>query len=132
MGVPVLHDRVTYSTFWFVVDKVRRKLHNWEAKKLSTTGGISLAQSVLLAIPNFFLQTMMIPKEVCAEIEKIVRQFIWSRGNGCSKMALVRWESICQPRSRGGLGLQHIHDQNSSFLMKLGFHLTSNSDAFVG
>lgn len=76
MGIPFLHDRVTTSKFSFVVNKVRRKLSNWEAKKLSTVGRITLAQSVLLAIPSYFMQTMLISKGVCVEIEKIVRQFI--------------------------------------------------------
>lgn len=48
LGVPLLHDRVTKSTLNFVVDKVRSKLHNWEARKFSFAGRITLAQSVLL------------------------------------------------------------------------------------
>lgn len=72
MGVSLLHERVTTSTFSFMVNKVRQKLNNWEARKLSITGRITLAQSVLLAILNFFVQTMMIPKRVCLEIEKVV------------------------------------------------------------
>ncbi|KAA3487439.1 reverse transcriptase [Gossypium australe] len=35
LGVPLLHYRVTKSTFSFVVDKVRRKLNSWDVRKLS-------------------------------------------------------------------------------------------------
>ncbi|KAA3473449.1 Non-LTR retroelement reverse transcriptase [Gossypium australe] len=38
-------------------------------------------------------------------------------------MALVGWDTICQPRARGGLGLRQLNDQNSSFFMKIGFSL---------
>ncbi|KAA3487080.1 reverse transcriptase [Gossypium australe] len=58
-----------------------------------------LAQSVLLSIPNYFMQTMMIPKGICEEIESLVRQFIWGSSNGKRKLALVNWESVCQPHS---------------------------------
>ncbi|KAA3471076.1 (+)-neomenthol dehydrogenase-like [Gossypium australe] len=70
-----------------------------------------LAQSILLPIPNYFMQSMLILKGVCAEIKHMVKQFIW----GCS--------------GRHGLGLRHLHDQNTSFLMKIGFNLLTKDSA---
>ncbi|KAA3485359.1 Retrovirus-related Pol polyprotein LINE-1 [Gossypium australe] len=127
-GVPILHDRVTKNTLNFVVNKVRRNLQSWDAKKLSFAGRITLAQLVLLSIPNYFMQSLMIPKSVCVDIERLVRQFIWGCTEGNSKMALVGWESICQPMARGGLGFRHLNDQNSLFFMKIGFSLVSKCD----
>ncbi|KAA3480824.1 Retrovirus-related Pol polyprotein LINE-1 [Gossypium australe] len=63
------------------------------------------------------------------EIERIARQFIWGRSVGNPKLALVGWESICQPRTCGGLGIRHLQDHNNSFLMKIGFNLVSQKDA---
>ncbi|KAA3460942.1 (+)-neomenthol dehydrogenase-like [Gossypium australe] len=74
------------------------------------------------------MQSMLIPKGVCANIERLVRQFIWGCANGQPKMSLV-WDSICQPRFRGGLGLRHLSDQNMDFLMNIGFSLVSKSNA---
>ncbi|KAA3453051.1 Retrovirus-related Pol polyprotein LINE-1 [Gossypium australe] len=95
LGVPLLHDRVTKNTLNFIVDKIRRNLNSWDARKLSFAGRIMLAQSVLLSIPTYFMQTMMIPKRVCDAIERL-------------------------PRARGGLGLRQLNDQNSYFFMKIG------------
>ncbi|KAH1097425.1 hypothetical protein J1N35_014346 [Gossypium stocksii] len=92
-------------------------------------GRITLAQSVLLSIPNYFMQSLMIPRGVCLEIERLARQFIWGCKDGHSKVSLVGWDSICQPWARGGLGLTHLDKQNKSFLMKIGFSLVSKSDA---
>ncbi|KAA3486170.1 reverse transcriptase [Gossypium australe] len=128
LGVPLLHDRVTKSTLNFVIDKVRSKLQNWDARKLSLAGRITLAQSVLLAIPSYFMQSLVIPKGVCDEIERIARQFIWGSSTSKSKPALVGWESICQPKTCGGLGFRYLHDHNTSFLMKIGFNLVSRKD----
>ncbi|XP_012487975.1 uncharacterized protein LOC105801186 [Gossypium raimondii] len=130
LGVPLLHERITKSTLSFIVDKVRKKLQSWDARKLSIAGRITLAQSILLSIPNYFMQSLMIPKGVSADIERLVRQFIWGNTDGQPKMSLVGWNSICQPRSRGGLGFRHLEDQNSSFLMKIGFNLASKSNVF--
>ncbi|KAA3467965.1 LINE-1 reverse transcriptase isogeny [Gossypium australe] len=128
-GVPLLHERVTSSMLGFIVEKVRRKLQNWDARKLSIVGRITLAKSVLLSIPNYFMQSLMILKGVCFDIEKFVRQFIWGSTEGPTKMSLVKWDSICQPRARGGLGFRHLSDQNTSFLMKIEFSLASKSNA---
>lgn len=76
------------------------------------------------------MQSLMIPKGVCADIERLVRQFIWGCTEGQFKMALVGWDAICQPRARGGLGFRHLNDQNLSFLMKIGFSLVSKCDVF--
>ncbi|KAH1091625.1 hypothetical protein J1N35_018882 [Gossypium stocksii] len=70
-------------------------------------------------------ESLMIPKEVCDEIERIAREFNWGSAGGHLKMSLVGWNSICQPRARCGLGFRHLSDQNSSFLMKIGFNLVS-------
>ncbi|KAA3462098.1 Retrovirus-related Pol polyprotein LINE-1 [Gossypium australe] len=63
---------------------------------LSIAGRITLAQSVLFSTPNYFMQSLIISKD------------------GYPKMSLVGWESICQPRARGGLSFRHLNDQNSS------------------
>ncbi|MBA0754873.1 hypothetical protein Gogos_021706 [Gossypium gossypioides] len=75
------------------------------------------------------MQSLMIPKGVSADIERLVRQFIWGSSDGHSKLSLVGWNSIYQPRTRGGLGFRHLEYQNSSFLMKIGFNLVSRSNA---
>lgn len=87
------------------------------------------AQLVLLSIPNYFMQSLMILKGVSADIERFVRQFILGSFDGHPKMSLVGWNSICQPRTRGGLGFKHLEDQNLSFFMKIGFNLVTKSNA---
>lgn len=55
LEVPLFHQRVTNSTLQFVVEKVHEKLQSWDAKKLSIARRITLAQSVLLSIPSYFM-----------------------------------------------------------------------------
>lgn len=109
---------------------MRSKLQSWEAKKLSLPGRITLAQSVFLAIPSYFMQSMMISRKTRDEIESLVKQFIWGSSERTKNMSLVGWDSICQPKMCGGLGMRKLRDQNISFLMKLGFKLVSDKEAF--
>lgn len=131
LGLPLFHRRVTKSTFSFFVDKVRRKLSNWNASSLSLVGRITLAQSVLLSIPNFFMQTIKIPLGICDEIEKITRAFIWGCTSSNKKVPLVKWKDCCQPLANGGIGLRRLREQNGSFFffVKLGFNLLTNKNS---
>ncbi|KAH1107948.1 hypothetical protein J1N35_011716 [Gossypium stocksii] len=104
----------------------------WDVRQLSLAGRITLAQAVLLSIPSYFMQSMLIPKGLCDEIESMVRQFIWGSTSGNKKIALVSWDLMCQPKSYGGLDLRTFRDHNTSFIMKLGFKLvTDNSSLWV-
>lgn len=55
LGVPLLHEKISNSTLHFVVDKIRNKLNRWDARKLSIAGKATLAQTVPLSIPNYFM-----------------------------------------------------------------------------
>ncbi|XP_016743202.1 uncharacterized protein [Gossypium hirsutum] len=74
-------------------------------------------------------KTMMLPKGLYDETERIVRKFVWVSTNGNIKVALVTWDSVCQPKSYGGLGLKQLKDHNTSFMMKMGFDIISNINA---
>ncbi|XP_017632558.1 uncharacterized protein LOC108475063 [Gossypium arboreum] len=123
LEVSLFHIRVTKSILDFLVEKVRNRLSSWDAKSLSFAGRVTLAQSVLLAIPSYFMQSSLVPKGVCDTIEGLIRQFIWRATESKRKIALVKWENLCQPKDNGGLGFRRLSDQNSAFMMKLGYNL---------
>lgn len=121
LGVSLFHKRTKKCTFQFIVDKVQRKLKGYDAKLLSLARRRMLAKSVLLTIPEYFMQAAMIPIDICERIEQIVRRFLWGGSNEVSKMTVVNWETCCQPLLKGGLGLRRLLPQSMSFLMKLAF-----------
>lgn len=99
MGVPLFHTRTTRSTFQFIVDKIQSKLNGYDAKLLSLAGKITLAKSVLLMVPGYFMQSTMILISVFECIEKIVRCFIWGSSDTGNKISLVKWD-VCLPLVR--------------------------------
>lgn len=48
-------------------------------------GRLTLAQSVLLFISIYLIQSMMVLKGICDSIEEIARQFIWGALEGKMK-----------------------------------------------
>lgn len=105
LGVLLFHQRVINSTLSFVVEKVHGKLQSWDAKKLSTSEHVTLAQLFLLAIPNYFMQSMMILRKVRDDIERV-----WLNSSfGVLRMAEGKcrlWDGIpfANQRSMGALG----------------------------
>lgn len=71
LGVPLLNSRVTKHTFQYIIDRMKRKLATWEVVNLSLAGRITLAQFVLATIPSYIMQSVLLPKSVCEEIDKL-------------------------------------------------------------
>ncbi|KAA3486518.1 Retrovirus-related Pol polyprotein LINE-1 [Gossypium australe] len=129
LGVPLFHRRVTNSILHFLVERVRSRLSNWDAKRLSFVGRVTLAHSVLLSIPSYFMQSTLVPKGICNSIEELMRQFIWGAADGKRKMALVGWDDICQPKVHDGLDLRCLEDKNKAFILKIGYNLITKTEA---
>lgn len=46
-------------------------------------------------------------------------------------MGLVSKDLVCQPRDHGGLGLRHLRDHNTFFMMKTSFNITTNTNVLL-
>ncbi|CAN1130300.1 Putative ribonuclease H protein At1g65750 [Linum perenne] len=119
LGVPLLHGRVTRSTFDFILTRMDNKLAGWKANNLSLAGRVTLASSVLNAIPSFVMQTALLPAYICDAIDRKIRDFIWGSVEGARRIHNINWETVCKPKNLGGLGLRSARDLNKAFLMKI-------------
>lgn len=128
LGVPILHGRVTRDTYRYLEERVSRKLMGWKANSFSLAGRITLAQSVLSTIPYYTMQTTRLLKANVERIETIIRNFVWGSNEQHRKIHLLKWDSLCQPKTHGGCGLRRMEDQNSAFLMKLAYGFVSDPD----
>lgn len=128
LGVPLLHSRVTADTYKYLVERTQSKLASWKAKSLSLAGRITLAKSVLNAIPFYAMQTSSLPASTLRALDRITRRFVWGSCSNTNKPSLIKWEEVCQPPSRGGCGLKNLEGQNHAFLAKLAYQLISNQN----
>ncbi|KAK8659354.1 hypothetical protein V6N13_029558 [Hibiscus sabdariffa] len=65
---------------------------------------ISDMESVLVAIPNYTMETTVLPQRICNELERLIRRFIWGIRGDNSGTHIVKWDGVFQPLSHGGLG----------------------------
>ncbi|CAN1800035.1 Putative ribonuclease H protein At1g65750 [Linum perenne] len=119
LGVPLLHGRITRTTYDFLLTRLDDKLAGWKANTLSLAGRVTLASSVLNSIPSYVMQTAVLPVHICDGIDRKIRNFIWGSTNGARKIHNINWDMVCRPKSLGGLGLRSARELNRAFIMKL-------------
>ncbi|GLU05147.1 hypothetical protein SLE2022_222630 [Rubroshorea leprosula] len=123
LGLPV-GGNPGRKQFWnSVLDRFRSKLASWKSPLLSFGGRISLINSVLSALPIFYLSLFRIPKCVLIELVKIQRNFFWGGVTLEKKISWVSWDSICVDKERGGLGVDDLERRNCALLGKWWFRL---------
>ncbi|CAN1292133.1 Putative ribonuclease H protein At1g65750 [Linum perenne] len=96
-----------------------KKLACWKANNLSLAGRVTLATSVLNAIPSYIMQTALLPAHICDKIDRKIRNIIWGSVEGARKIHNIKWEIVCKPKSMGGIGLRSAWDLNKAFIMKI-------------
>ncbi|CAL1399429.1 unnamed protein product [Linum trigynum] len=129
LGVLVLHGRLNNNTFKYILEKMDNKLTTWKAKTLSLAGRVTLATSVLNSLPSYAMQSSVLPATICEAIDKKIKGFIWGSQEGVRKAHLISWETICKPKSQGGLGLRSARSMNMAFLIKLAWKILNHEDA---
>lgn len=89
LRVPLFHQRVANNTLNFLIERVCNYISSWDAKKLFFVGCVTLAQTVMLFILSYLMQSTSVLKGICDSIGEITRQFIWGTFDGKRKIALV-------------------------------------------
>jgi len=74
---------------------------------LSYHGRLILVNSVFSAMPTYYMCTLVLPPQVAKQIDRY-------RKGSC----LAAWEPACRPKTKGGLGIIDINNQNKALLLK--------------
>ena len=77
-----------------------------------------MANQVLLTIVWYRLSCWTISKESIHQIQRLVRNYIWSGKEDNVSRAKVVWSILTTPKSRGGLGLIDPLAQSKALLAK--------------
>jgi len=92
------------------------KLTKWKASLLSIAGRVQL---VKLVIQGMLIHAMCVyswPVSLLREMERWIKNFIWSCDIHKTKLVTVAWKKVCTTYEEGGLGLRSLVTLNSSFL----------------
>lgn len=117
--------------FQDLIDKVQSKLQGWKARLLSQAARETLISSVLQSIPLYTLSCFRVPESVCNKLDAVMRAFWWGHGVETRKLHLINWDTICQPRSIGGLGFKKISLINKAMVSKQYWRIQHNPKSLL-
>ncbi|KAK4261983.1 hypothetical protein QN277_027606 [Acacia crassicarpa] len=129
LGFPLTRKRRPTETFQYIVDNVSSRLAMWKEKSLSRAGRITLAKSVLSAMPLYPMQVAQIPHSICLQIERIQWKFILGHSESSAGFHPIGWHQITLPKDHGGLGFRRLSSLNDACGAKLMWKLLSGSNS---
>lgn len=107
LGLPIGVDPCKKSTWFPMVEKVRKRLSSWSGKYLSFGCRIVLIKSVLLSIPIYFLSFFKAPKGIISSLESFFKTFLWGGKEGVRK---ISWAA---------LGMSFVEEKKSAWWGRL-------------
>ena len=98
-------------------------MDGWKAKQLTLAGKITLAKTILTSTPLYSMQSNKLPKMLCNNIDKTVKNFIWGSSKDERKLHLINWEIMTKGKDMGGLGIRSMQKMSLAFMAKLRWRL---------
>lgn len=128
LGVPIFKGRPKSIYLQPIADKIKSKLSAWKASLLSIAGRVQLVKSVLFSMLNHSMSIYSWPVSILKDIEKWIRNFIWSGDTTTRKLVTVAWKKMCKPYLEGGLGLRSIISLNEAYNLKLCWDMMQSNE----
>ena len=118
LGLPLGGNPCNRSFWEPVLSKVAKRLDGWKRTFSSKGGRLTLIESVLSAIPTYFLSLFCMPLGVIKVLEKIMRNFLWNGTDEDVGDHLVSWKVVYRAKIKGGLGIGRLKEKNKTLLLK--------------
>ena len=101
-----------------------------ELESLSTTGKVTLINSVLNALPIYLLSFIKLPQRIADRLVSLQRNFMWGGEHDQKKIPWVKWDVICLNKKEGGLGIKNLPKFNAALMGRWIWDLYSNQNQF--
>ncbi|CAJ2663194.1 unnamed protein product [Trifolium pratense] len=127
LGVPIFKGKAKTCHFAPIFDKIKLKLAKWKASLLSYAGRVQLLKSVIQSMLIYSITIYSWPVSVIKDLEKLMRNFLWSGDMNARKLVTVPWHIVCSTLDEGGLGVRSLSSLNQASNLKLIWDLMNSN-----
>jgi len=131
LGVPIFRGKLKAIYLSPIAYKIKSKLAAWKASLLSIARRVQLVKSVIQGMLIHSISVYSWPKSLLNDLEKWIRNFIWSGDVEKRKLVTVSWNKSCRPLSQGGLGIRSLSSLNDATNLKLCWDLRNSSQSWA-
>ncbi|GAV92716.1 hypothetical protein CFOL_v3_36094, partial [Cephalotus follicularis] len=110
LGLPLITSRLTKHDCAPLLARILARANSWVSRSLSYAGRLQLIRSTLASMHIYWCSTFLLPAEV---------------------INLVKWSSICLPRTEGGLGIMSLKSWNQALILKQIWNLLNDHSLWV-
>jgi hypothetical protein len=107
------------TLFTPLVEALQRRIDKLNGPTLSISARTILLDSILNALPIYYMQVFHLPQGTLDRIITYTRQFLWKGNKSFSGgHCLVTWQALTLPKKRGGIGILDLKIQNDALLLR--------------
>lgn len=78
LGIPFFMGSNKSSYWSSVIQRIQSRIAACKVRWLSLAGRVLLIKSILAAIPNYYMAVLKAPSKVLAQIQKMIKRFLWT------------------------------------------------------
>jgi hypothetical protein len=94
LGVPIFKGKPRVCHLQPIADRIKLKLSAWKASLLSIAGRVQLVRAVVQSMLIYSISIYSWPESLLKDIEKNMRNFIWSGDIEKRKLVTVSWKNV--------------------------------------
>lgn len=128
LGAPIFKGRPKTYYFQPIADKIKLKLAAWKESLLSIAGRVQLVKSVVQSMLIYTISVYSWPISLLREIERWIKNFIWSGDIYKRKLVTVAWKKVCSSYDEGGLGIRSLIKLNEATNLKMCWDLIQSKE----
>ena len=131
LGIPIDPGTTRREIGNQIINRLQSRLQTWKGKRLSFAGKLTLIKLVMQAMPICSTLIHRLSKDTCNRIDRIIRD-LW-QGNTAEvrKLHTIAWDTICQPKEIGGVGIRKTEQFNQPLIAKQYWRITQNPQSLL-